>query len=156
MRVSQSSLAHLFPHTHLKSPPRAGWTTSYWDGLVKTYGDSVCPRVCVCVCVCVCVRVRVRVRARPSAPHSVIFAHTHLRRGSYAGYGASYAASIPINGALSLVCSVWMAYALTLVITGCANFFLFQRLLGGSKSSAVNSSAETLTDGLQETILDPA
>ena len=51
---------------------------------------------------------------------------------------------------------MWWAYALTLVITGCANFFLFQRLLGGSEASAVNPPGEATTGGLQEAMLDPA
>jgi hypothetical protein len=57
---------------------------------------------------------------------------------TYAGYSVSYLASIPINEGLVLVgCSATVAWALTLFLTGCANYFLFQRLLGGSKRPPV-------------------
>ena len=59
----------------------------------------------------------------------------------YAGYGASYAASVPINAGLiwcrpDAVGAVLWAGAVvpwvTLVLTGVVNYFVFQRLLGGS------------------------
>ncbi len=57
---------------------------------------------------------------------------------TYGGYSVSYLASIPINEGLVLIgCSANIAWALTLFLTGCANYFLFQRLLGGSKRPPV-------------------
>ena len=57
---------------------------------------------------------------------------------TYAGYSVSYLASLPINEALVLVgCSATSAWALTLFLTGCANYFLFQRLLGGENRPPV-------------------
>ena len=57
---------------------------------------------------------------------------------TYAGYSVSYLASLPINAGLVLLgCSATSAWALTLFLTGCANYFLFQRLLGGEKRPPV-------------------
>ena len=59
----------------------------------------------------------------------------------YAGYGASYAASIPINAGLiwcrpdAIGAVLWAGAVVpwvTLVLTGVVNYFVFQRLLGGS------------------------
>lgn len=79
---------------------------------------------------------------------------------TYAGYSAAYAMSIPINAGLIWVgCSVWWAYVLTLVLTGCANFFLFRLLLGGSKEPAATSAGQAPADTknpLEEGMLDPA
>lgn len=66
---------------------------------------------------------------------------------TYAGYSTSYALSIPINAGLIWVgCSVWWAYVLTLVLTGCGNFFLFRLLLGGSKEPAVTLARQVPAD----------
>lgn len=82
---------------------------------------------------------------------------------TYAGYGTSYALSIPINAGLVWIgCTVWWAYVLTLVLTGCGNFFLFHMLLGGSKESAVTPGTEVpadtknpLEEGMLATTLGP-
>eukprot|EP01046_Picozoa_sp_COSAG06_P021134 COSAG06_NODE_1574_length_9058_cov_6.883692_4_plen_312_part_00 len=83
---------------------------------------------------------------------------------TYAGYGVSYVASLPINEGLVLVgCNAQQAWALTLFLTGCVNYFLFQRLLGGSKKppatprgmynppDRTTNSANPLSEGM----LDP-
>jgi hypothetical protein len=83
---------------------------------------------------------------------------------TYAGYGVSYVASLPINAGLA-VSGVprRVAEFLTLFITGCVNYFLFQRLLGGSKKppatprglynppDRTTNSANPLSEGM----LDP-
>lgn len=53
---------------------------------------------------------------------------------TYAGYFVSWLVGIPINEGLVVIgFSAQVAWGLTLFLTGCANYFLFQRLLGGSK-----------------------
>lgn len=79
---------------------------------------------------------------------------------TYAGYGVSYIASLPINEGLVLIgCSAHIAWGLTLFLTGCANYFLFQRLLGGSKRPPVTPrglfNPPRGGDGMNAGMLDP-
>lgn len=83
---------------------------------------------------------------------------------TYAGYGISYVASLPINyGLVLLGGSENVTWALTLFLTGCVNYFLFQRLLGGSKRPPVTPRGlynppvqGEAYNGLDARILSPA
>ena len=54
--------------------------------------------------------------------------------GAQVGYSGSLAASVPINAALvAFGATAGVAWASTLLLTGVANYFLLDRLLGNKK-----------------------